>query len=232
MHAAFAVLSALEHREQTGAGQLIELAMIDLAAHLTIEQVLERSVYGHLMARQGNRLPGLAHQGVYACVETDQWIALRVATDDQWRALRSILGSPAWSLDPRLDTVGGRADRADLIDRELQAWFAQLGQKDALVALRSGGVDAEPVIHSYDVDLDEQMNARHFWEEVTHPLVGAMRFPGWPMRFSSRSGPWHQRPAPLLGQHTDEVLRELGMTGEELTALRADEIVGDRPATL
>ncbi|HEV3280187.1 MAG TPA: CoA transferase [Acidimicrobiales bacterium] len=232
MHAAFAVLSALEHREQTGEGQMIELAMIDLAAHLTVEQVLERSVYGHLMARQGNRLPGLAHQGVYACIEGDQWIALQVATDVQWGALRAVIGSPAWSLDPRLDTVGGRADRADLIDRELKAWFAQLGQKDALSALRSGGVEAEPVIHAYDVDLDEQMNARRFWEEVAHPLVGPMRFPGWPMRYASRTAPWHQRPAPLLGQHNDEVLSELGTTGEELATLRRDGIVGNRPAAL
>jgi crotonobetainyl-CoA:carnitine CoA-transferase CaiB-like acyl-CoA transferase len=232
MHAAFAILSALEHREQTGEGQLIELAMIDLAAHLTVEQVLERSVYGHLMARQGNRLPGLAHQGVYACSETDQWIALRVATDEQWMGLRTVIGSPAWSLDPRLDTVGGRADRADRIDSELEVWFAQLSQKEALSALRSHGVEAEAVIHSYDVDLDDQMNARSFWEEVTHPIVGPMRFPGWPMRYSSRSAPWYQRPAPLLGQHNDEVLKALGMTDEELAALRADGIVGSRPAAL
>ena len=63
MHAAFAVLTALEHRARTGEGQLIELAMIDLAANLVVEQVLEHSVYGHLMARQGNRQAGLGHQG-------------------------------------------------------------------------------------------------------------------------------------------------------------------------
>jgi crotonobetainyl-CoA:carnitine CoA-transferase CaiB-like acyl-CoA transferase len=76
------------------------------------------------------------------------------------------------------------------------------------------------------------MNARSFWEEVTHPIVGPMRFPGWPMRYSSRSAPWYQRPAPLLGQHNDEVLKALGMTDEELAALRADGIVGSRPAAL
>ena len=64
MHAAFAILTALEHRTRTGEGQLIELAMIDLAANLVVEQVLEHSVYGHLMTREGNRQPGVAHQGV------------------------------------------------------------------------------------------------------------------------------------------------------------------------
>jgi crotonobetainyl-CoA:carnitine CoA-transferase CaiB-like acyl-CoA transferase len=59
-----------------------------------------------------------------------------------------------------------------------------------------------------------------------------MRFPGWPMRYASRTAPWHQRPAPLLGQHNDEVLSELGTTGEELATLRRDGIVGNRPAAL
>jgi crotonobetainyl-CoA:carnitine CoA-transferase CaiB-like acyl-CoA transferase len=232
MHGAFAILSALEHREQTGEGQLIELAMIDLAAQLTVEQVLEQSVYGHLMARQGNRLPGLAHQGVYACSETDQWIALRVATDEQWRALRGVIGSPAWSLDPGLESIGGRSDLADRIDDGLESWFARQSQKEALSELRAHGVEAEPVIPAYDVDLDDQMNARAFWEEVTHPVVGPKRFPGWPIRYASRSVPWFRRPAPLLGQHNDEVLGGLGVTDEELAALRADQVIGTRPASL
>ena len=78
MHAAFAILTALEHRARTGEGQQIELAMIDLAGNLNIEQVLEHSAYGHLMERLGNRQPGTAHQGVYATVEPEQWVALRM----------------------------------------------------------------------------------------------------------------------------------------------------------
>ncbi len=232
MHAAFAVLTALEHREQTGEGQLIELAMIDLAAHLVVEQVLEQAAYGHLMARQGNRLPGIAHQGVYACREPETWIALHVSTDEQWVALRSVLGSPGWSLDPVLDTVGGRSDLADRLDAELESWFARQSQKDALSGLRAAGVEVEPVVHAYDIDLDEQMNARGFWEEVDHPIVGPKRFPAWPMRYSSRSVSWFQRAAPLLGQHNDEVLGTLGLTGEELAALWADGVVGTEPAGL
>ena len=77
MHAAFAILTALEHRARTGEGQQIEQAMIDLAGNLNIEQVLEHSAYGHLMERLGNRQPGTAHQGVYATSEPEQWVALR-----------------------------------------------------------------------------------------------------------------------------------------------------------
>ncbi len=232
MHAAFAILTALEHRQQTGEGQLIELAMLDLAAHLVIEQVLEQAAYGHLMARQGNRQPGLAHQGVYACREPGTWVALCIGTDEQWRALRGVVGTPDWSLDPVLDTVSGRSDRADRLDAGLEFWFGRQDQKDALSALRSTGVEAEPVVHAYDVDLDEQMNARAFWEEVTHPIVGPKRFPAWPMRYSSRSVPWFRRPAPLLGQHNDEVLSAAGLSNDELAALSADGVTGTTPVGL
>ena len=141
MHSAFAVLTALEHRARTGRGQMVELAMIDLAANLVMEQVLEHTTYGHLMAREGNRQAGLAHQGVYACSGPEQWVALRVGPDEEWRALRSALGRPPWSLDPSLDTSRGRRDLADLLDAELGAWFAGQSQKDALSMLQSAGVE-------------------------------------------------------------------------------------------
>ncbi len=230
MHSAFAVLTALEHRSRTGEGQLIELAMIDLVANLVVEQVLEHSVYGYLMTRQGNHQPGGSHQGVYACLEPDQWLALRVASDQAWRSLRGALGSPAWSLDAQLDTVAGRSECADLLDAGLASWVAGQSQKDALSTLRAAGVDAEAVVHSYDVDLDEQMNARGFWQEVNHPIVGPKRFPAWPIRYASRTAPWFRRPAPLLGQHNDEVLMSLGITEDELAVLAADGIIGTRPA--
>ena len=230
MHAAFAVLTALEHRIRTGEGQLIELAMIDLAANLVVEQVLEHSVYGHLMAREGNHQPGSGHQGVYACLEPDQWVALRIGSDAGWRRLRVALGSPAWSLDARLDTAGGRSECADLLDAGLASWAGGLSQKEVLSTVRAAGVDAEAVVHASDVDLDEQMNARGYWEEVTHPIVGPKRFPAWPMRYGARTSPWFRRPAPLLGQHNHEVLGGLGLSADELAALAAAGIIGTRPA--
>jgi crotonobetainyl-CoA:carnitine CoA-transferase CaiB-like acyl-CoA transferase len=232
MHSAFAILTALEHRARTGEGQQIEQAMIDLAGNLNIEQVLEYAVYGHLMERLGNRQPGTAHQGVYATVEPEQWVALRVSSDREWEALRATIGTPEWSLDPALQTAPGRHDAADRIDAGLASWFAGQSHKDALSALRSAGVPAEPVVHSYDVDLDDQMNIRGFWEDVTHPIVGTKRFPAWPIRAASRTVPWFRGHAPLLGEHNEEVLTSVGVGTEDLAALRADAVIGTRPAGL
>jgi crotonobetainyl-CoA:carnitine CoA-transferase CaiB-like acyl-CoA transferase len=230
-HAAFAVISALEHRAQTGEGQQIELAMIDMASNLVSEQVLEHSVYGHLMTREGNRSTIAAPQGVYTCDEPDQWVALAVATDDEWQALRTVLGSPPWSTSPELQHADGRRLQHDLVDAELATWFAGRSQKEALAALAAADVPAEPVVHAYDVDNDDQMNARGFWEPVAHPVVGTHRFPGWPIRYSEGPSRWFRAAAPLLGQHTEGVLRdELGISDDELSALREARVIGTRPA--
>ena len=82
------------------------------------------------------------------------------------------------------------------------------------------------------MDRDEQMRARGFWQPIVHPVVGEIDYPAWPVRYSNRPDPPGRSPAPLLGQHTAEVLGELGISDEELEALRAAGIIGDRPIRL
>jgi crotonobetainyl-CoA:carnitine CoA-transferase CaiB-like acyl-CoA transferase len=233
MHAVFAVLAALEHRTQTGEGQEVELSMLDMAANLVAEQVIEHSVYRHLMVRQGSRAPHAAPQGSYASNEPDQWVALSIPNDEQWRALCDALGESPLARDDRFRTASGRREFHDLIDVKLSAWFANQSVDRALGILRSAGVPAERVVHAYEVDLDPQMNARGFWEAVEHPVAGKLRYPGWPMQFSERIDPWYRHPAPLLGQHNEEVLcGELGLSSEDLATLRKANVVGDRPRGL
>jgi len=226
-HAAFAVITALEHRARTGEGQHIELAMLDMAANLISEQVVEHEAYGNLMVCEGNWGPRAVPQGVYACTGEDAWVALAVETDSQWAALCSVvagIGAAAWSTP-----AGRRRDRAAL-DAALAPWFAARSQKDALRLLGEVGVPAEPVVPAYGVDVDEQMLARGFWESVAHPVAGDLCYPGWPMRVPGGRDRWYRRAAPLLGEHNAEVLiGELGMSKAEFAALRDDGVIGDRP---
>jgi len=218
-HAAFAVLTALAHRERTGEGQHIELAMLDMAANLVAEQVLEYHAYGHLMTCEENRSRSAAPQGVYRCAD-EEWVALSVGNDVEWAALCGAIGR-----DPGAHpTLGARRTAQDDLDAWLAEWCAVRSQKDVLRAL---GASAEPVVNAYDSDKDEQMNARGFWEPVDHPLVGELRYPGWPMRITPGPERWYRTAAPLLGQHNDEVLAEIGVTPEERAALRAAGVIGD-----
>ncbi len=129
MHSAFAVLTALEHRHRTGEGQQIELAMIDMTATIAVEQVLEHSVYGHLMTRLGNAQSGRGHQGVYPCLEPDQWVALHIDSDEAWRSLRTALGSPDWTRDPELDGEDGRSEATERLDRRPRLVVRRAGAK-------------------------------------------------------------------------------------------------------
>ena len=150
MHAAFAVLTALEHRARTGEGQLIELAMIDLAANLVVEQVLEHSVYGYLMARQGNRQPGGAPS---RRLRLPRARSVGCPTSRLRRGLAGACGGRS-DRRPGRSTRGSTPSRgahecADLLDAELASWIAGQSQKEAVSTLRAAGVGAEPVVHAY-----------------------------------------------------------------------------------
>jgi crotonobetainyl-CoA:carnitine CoA-transferase CaiB-like acyl-CoA transferase len=229
-HGAFAVLAALEQRRATGAGQQIELSMIDMAANVAAEQVIELAAYGHLMERAGNRGPIAVPQGVYRCADPDAWVALAVATDAEWQALCRVLGSPSLGDDTSLAHAEGRKAARDRIDEVVASWCDNRALADIVTAFRNAGVPAEPVVSAYDADRDPQMLARGFWEALDHSVVGVQHYPGWPMRLSSTPNQWHRSHAPLLGQHNEEVLgKELGLSADELDALREAKVIGDRP---
>ncbi len=228
VHGAFAVLAALDQRRHTGEGQQIELAMLDMTANIAVEQVLEYAAYGHLMAREGNRGPTAAPQGAYPCAQPDTWLALAVGTYEEWQALCRAIANPQLEADEDLASIEGRRSAHDRIDREISSWSESRPLDEALAALQTAGVPVEPVMSPCDIDHDQQMLARGFWEEVDHPVVGRQRYPGWPMRLSGSQGQWYRSAAPLLGQHNHEVLREtLGITDAELEVLQEANVIGN-----
>jgi crotonobetainyl-CoA:carnitine CoA-transferase CaiB-like acyl-CoA transferase len=138
------------------------------------------------------------------------------------------MANPQLAADEGLASLEGRREVHDRIDREITSWCKSRTLDEALAALRAAGVPVEPVASPCDIDHEEQMLARRFWEEVDHPVVGRQRYPGWPMRMSGGLGTWYRSAAPLLGQHTEEVLREsLGVSDAELEVLRATNVIGN-----
>jgi crotonobetainyl-CoA:carnitine CoA-transferase CaiB-like acyl-CoA transferase len=233
MHAVFALLLALEERRATGRGQLVEVPLVEVALNVAAEQVLEHSAYGRLLSRDGNRGPCAAPQGVYACAGPDEHVALAVASDAQWRALRALLGDPAWARDPALDTAAGRRARHDEIDAQLGAWCAARSRGAAEGALLAAGIPASAVINAHFLMPNPQLEQRGFFRTLEHPVTGRTRYPGLPMRFSAWPEPPRDAPAPTLGQHNREILcGELGLSEAELAALREKGIVGEKPSFL
>ncbi|OBH86792.1 CoA transferase [Mycobacterium sp. E2989] len=232
VHAAFAVLAALTFAERTGSGQLVELPMLETVLNATAIQAIEAEVFGTTMTRRGNRGHGEAIQNIYRCAGDDDWIAVTVREDAQWRALVELMGRPAWC-DEGLATVAGRRQRADDVDRRLADWFAGQPLQPTVERLAAAGVPAAPVVSPSLVTDNPQLRHRGFLETLHHPSTGAGLYPCPPFARLAGQDEWLRCPPPRLGEHNEEILRErCGLTDEELTRLATSGVIGTRPKGL
>lgn len=235
IHALNALLLALEHRRRTGQGVMVEAAMVDAALNIAAEQVIEYSAYGAVLERAGNRGPTAVPQNLYLSADIDEfgrldsWVAIAVATDEQWAGLCRGLGSPCWATDPLLATATGRRAHEDLIDERLAQWCEHRSRDEIVDTLWNAGVPVAKVMQPHRQTELDQLAARGFFEVVDHPVCGPARLSSVPMRLSAGPRRFHTRPAPMLGQHNQELLSELGLTATEIAELEADGVIGRSP---
>lgn len=235
LHALTATLIGLEHRRTTGRGIEIEASMLGAALNITAEQVVEYAAFGNLMERTGNRSTHAAPHNLYRsadvgdCSQPDRYVAIAVETDDQWRALRRVLGYPAWAADSAFDSVRGRLQAQDVIDEHIGAWTATRSGDEVVAALWPSGVPVAKVIAPHEQGDVEQLRARGFFEVVEHPVMGPARYDTFSARFSHGPHRFNRASGPLLGQHNEELLSELGVIDDELAELAATHIIGREP---
>ncbi len=230
IHAAFAMLAALLFADRTGTGQLVELPMIESVLNVTAIQPIEHEVFGLTMSRQGNRGHGWAIQNLHRCAGADDWIAVTISTDQQWGALMDLMHRPAWCRDDALGCVAGRRERGDEIDDRLREWFAGQRLESAVELLGGAGIPAAPVVSPSLVTENPQLRDRGFFELLDHPRTGPTWYPRPPFRALAGQSRWLSRPPPTLGEHNEEVLRELcGLTDVDFARLAASEVIGNRP---
>ena len=234
LHALFGLMVALEHRAKTGEGGLVEAAMVDAGLNVAAEQVIEASAYGALLARDGNRGPTAAPQNLYRAAAPDDdgrddCMGRHRGGDRRavGRAPAGALGEPEWAADPVLATAAGRRADHDRIDTLLQEWCRARTADDIVELLWEAGVPVGKVMQPHRQPELAQLVSRGFFEELDHPVIGPSRYSTMPMRFSRSTGRIHQRHAPLLGEHNEELLTELGLSRSEIDALTADGIIGD-----
>jgi len=233
MHATFATLVALAQRDVTGHGHFVECAMVEGALNVAAEQVVEFTAYGNRIDRMGNRCPEAAPQGLYACAEHEimmkpRWLALSIANDNQWRAFIDWLGHPEWTTEFATADLASRHAAHDKIDEHLRAAFAERDLDTCIGELLEAGVPAAKLADPREVHTHPQLAARGYFEQLDHPVVGSHPIATLPYRFASQSR-WVHRVAPTLGEHNTEVLRELGLTSEAITALEEAGVIGQRP---
>jgi len=228
---AIAILLALVHRNRTGEGQWVDMACTEAGATLHGPALLDFSVNGRKLRREGspnsnrNEWPEMAPHGIYPARGDDEWIAISVRDDEDWRRFAGVVGS-AWSSETRFTGRAGRLSRQDELDAHISRWTRELDKFDCERALQNAGVPAAAVQKPEErIDHDADTERRGLWPTIQHSKMGHVRVDGMPVRMSKTD--WKmQRGGPCVGEHTDAVLGELlGLSRDELDALREEGVI-------
>ena len=212
------IAAALDRRRRTGKGCFIDLAQLEASLHFLAPEILDHQVNGRSVTRIGNRSRFVAPQGAYRCAGEDDWVAIAVETDAQWQALcANVPGLDAGAYPANDDRLAAH----DEIDAVLTAWTAERAPEDVAALLQAAGVPSGKVQRSSDLAKDPQYKHRSFFREYEHGEMGAVAYAGHQYRISGyNNGP--RGPAPLLGEHSFEVLTNLlGLSEEEVSEVFA-----------
>lgn len=219
-YVAVAAIAALDYKRRTGKGQHINLAQTEVAAGMVGEHYLEYTMNGRIPGPMGNRNPCAAPHGVYRCKGDDQWCAIAVFTDEEWRNLCHTIGKPELEGDPKFADLIGRLHNQDELDATVEEWTAVREPIEVMEALQAVGVPAGVVQRAPDSLSDPQLNFYGSVIELDHPVAGRRLYPGVPWRMSAASE-FRSTAAPILGQHTQEICQELlGMSENEIAQLK------------
>ncbi|MBP7660423.1 MAG: CoA transferase, partial [Burkholderiaceae bacterium] len=209
MYTATSVLAAVACRDQTGVGCAIDIGMLDVQVATLANQAMNHLVSGKVPARTGNAHPNIQPQDVYACA--DGAIILVVGNDGQFAKLCQVLGCAPWADDPRFARNEQRVNHLGVLAPLLHEQFSRWPRETLLAALAKAGVPSGAINDVREVFEDPQVKAREMLRHVPHPSGVDVPLVASPMRFDGLPLPIRRAP-PLLGQHTDEILEELGYT--------------------
>jgi crotonobetainyl-CoA:carnitine CoA-transferase CaiB-like acyl-CoA transferase len=215
-----AILAALSHRDRTpgSKGQYIDIALLDAMVATLSHRGVQYLISGKTSPRRGNVGGGGSPSQAFRCA--DGQIVLTVGNDSQWRRFCEAIGEPALAADPRFTKATSRIENRDLLTPTLEATFAANTKAHWLEVLGRADIPSGPVNELDEVFADPQVRQRGMVVPVAHPITPALPLIANPIRFSDTPLTRYD-PPPMLGEHTEAVLREVvGCTDAEIQALR------------
>ena len=228
---AISILAALRHRDRTGKGKRLQVAMQDAMVHYMRVPFSRTQLSGQAQLRGGSdrsQPGGLVPSALYPCKPLGPndyvYVFTSRANPEHWTRLLKAIGREDLVGDPRYDTNQARSARAAEVDEIIATWTRQHTKEEAMRIIGAAGVPAGAVFDTLELLNDPSLAERGIMQTVEHPTTGTYKMPAWPVRFDG--SPPRVKPSPLLGQHNAEVLGGwLGISAAEVDALRAEGIV-------
>jgi len=224
MLCAFSIVSALRHRDRTGKGQHIDIALLD-SMIVCLDNLGERyTVGGELLTRAGNVSFGGSSSGVYPA--TDGHVAIAAGTSTAvWQRFTKVIKRPELATDPEFATTAARRERRDRVAAIIQEWTSKRPKADVVKALGEGGVPAAVVNNVAEMIADPQVKARDMFVDYDHPTYGPLKVTGTPLKLSETPGRIESL-APVPGEHNEDIfVGMLGHSKDELARWEADGVI-------
>jgi crotonobetainyl-CoA:carnitine CoA-transferase CaiB-like acyl-CoA transferase len=222
MYGAVAVLAALAGREARGHGEYIDIGMLDVQTAVLANQAMNYLLSGQTPQRQGNRHPNIMPQDVFRCADGD--VVLAVGNDGQFAKMCQALNRPELATDARYAKNADRVRNKETLMPLIADIFGQWERDELVAALEAVGVPCGPINSVPQVFADPQVVHRRMRMDLPHPSAGTVPQVANPIRMT-QAPPRYERAPPLLGQHSTEILRELGLSDKDIEKLRADGVV-------
>ncbi len=224
-----ALMIALHHRSRTGRGQQIDLSQQETSISLIPDHVMDYTMNGSATERRGNRSDRMAPHDNYRCKGEDSWVAIAARSDDEWKRLCQIMAKSKLASDPRFHNLAARQANIQELDHIISDWTRDKNACDIANALQSRGIPSAPILKAGELMENPQLKARGFFQKLEREDTGPLPYAGPAWRLSKTPGRLGG-PPPGLGQHSEEVLRELlGVSSAWYEDLKRRGITGDTP---
>ncbi len=223
MYATVAILAALRHRDATGEGQVIDMALLDAQVAMLANLGSQYLMGGSVPQRMGNGHPSIVPYQAFEAA--DGHVILAIGNDAQFARFCSIAGHPEWAGDPRFARNADRVRNREVLVPLIAAEMQRRDRAGWLAALEAASIPCSPVNAIDEVFADPQVRARGLQVAIDHPERDGLPMVASPLRLSATPVRYRNAP-PMLGQHTEDVLREFGWSAQEIAELRMQGVIG------
>jgi benzylsuccinate CoA-transferase BbsF subunit len=223
--ASAAVIAALDYRDRTGKGQLLDLSQFETALYFVLPGLLDAAVNGREPVRNGNACPFAVPHNVYPCKGKERWCTIAVFNDEQWVQLCKVIGEPEYIDDPRFNSLLHRKENEKEVDAFVERWTINLTPEEVMAQLQDAGVPAGVVKNAADIYSDPQLRHRNLFWPMDHSEMGTFTHLGASFELSKTRAQAYM-PSPCLGEHNEYILTKiLGKTDEEFLELLQEGVL-------